>query len=138
MASKSVRDIQVFLGFTNSYQRFILGFSRIATPLTSMLKTAGSTESTTRPGKGGVGVGGGFALMMVVMMMNIHLEAQGSASTTHQLVRPGLWSSMMRLVVVASRSKSCQKVENASKSQKLQRSEKFAKVIGSEKRLLKH
>ena len=33
-------------------------FSRIATPLTSMLKTSGSTESTRRPGKGRVGVGG--------------------------------------------------------------------------------
>ena len=31
--------------------------SRIAAPLTSMLKTSGSTESTIRPGKGGVGVG---------------------------------------------------------------------------------
>ena len=31
---------------------------KIAAPLTSMLKTSGSTESTTRPGKGGVEVGG--------------------------------------------------------------------------------
>ena len=31
-------------------------FSRIAAPLTSMLKTSGSIESTTRPGKGGVRV----------------------------------------------------------------------------------
>ena len=36
---KSVRDIQVFLGFANFYQQFIQGFSRIVTPLTSMLKT---------------------------------------------------------------------------------------------------
>ena len=36
---KSVWDIQVFLGFTNFYRRFIQGFSRIAAPLTSMLKT---------------------------------------------------------------------------------------------------
>ena len=55
---QSVRDIQVFLGFANFYQRFIQGFSRIAAPLTSMLKTSGSTESSTRPGKGEVGVGG--------------------------------------------------------------------------------
>ena len=33
-------------------------FSQIAAPLTSMLKTSGSTESTTRPEKGGVRVGG--------------------------------------------------------------------------------
>ena len=36
---KSVRDIQVFLGFANFYRRFIQGFNRIAAPLTSMLKT---------------------------------------------------------------------------------------------------
>ena len=35
---KSVRDIQVFIGFANFYQQFIQGFSRIAAPLTSMLK----------------------------------------------------------------------------------------------------
>ena len=51
---QSVRDIQVFLGFANFYRRFIQGFSRIAAPLTSMLKTS---ESKTRPGEGGVGVG---------------------------------------------------------------------------------
>ena len=39
---KSVRDIQVFLGFANFYQRFIQGFSRIAAPFTLMLKTTGS------------------------------------------------------------------------------------------------
>ena len=36
---KSVCNIQVFLSFANFYQRFIQGFSRIAAPLTSMLKT---------------------------------------------------------------------------------------------------
>ena len=36
---KLVRDIQVFLGFANFYCRFIKGFSKIATLLTSMLKT---------------------------------------------------------------------------------------------------
>ena len=44
---QSVRDIQVFLGFANFYRRFIQEFSRIAAPLTSMLKTSGSTESKT-------------------------------------------------------------------------------------------
>ena len=39
---KSVRDIQVFLGFANFYRRFIEGFSKIAAPLISMLKTTGS------------------------------------------------------------------------------------------------
>ncbi len=37
---QSVYDIQVFLGFANFYQQFIQGFSRLATPLTSMLKKA--------------------------------------------------------------------------------------------------
>ena len=36
---KSVRDIQVFLGFANFYWRFIQGFSRIAALLISILKT---------------------------------------------------------------------------------------------------
>ena len=36
---KSVKDIQVFLGFSNFYWQFIQSFSRIAAPLTSMIKT---------------------------------------------------------------------------------------------------
>ena len=35
---KSVRDIQVFLGFVNFYWQFIQDFSKIAAPLTLMLK----------------------------------------------------------------------------------------------------
>ena len=46
---KSVRDIQVFLGFANFYWRFYQGFGCIATPLTSMLKTTGSTGSAANP-----------------------------------------------------------------------------------------
>ena len=38
---KSVRNIQVFLGFANFYWQFIQGFSRIVAPFTSMLKTTG-------------------------------------------------------------------------------------------------
>ena len=41
---KSVRDIQVFLGFANFYRQFIQGFSKIAAPLTSMLKMTGSPD----------------------------------------------------------------------------------------------
>ena len=41
---KSIRDIQVFLGFANFYRRFIQGFSKIAAPLTSMLKTTVSSQ----------------------------------------------------------------------------------------------
>ena len=57
---KSVRDIQVFLGFANFYRRFIQGFSRIAAPLTSMLKTAAPPERSTSKevgdGEGGDGI----------------------------------------------------------------------------------
>ena len=41
---KSVRDIQVFLGFANFYRRFIQGFNKIVAPLTSMLKTTVSSQ----------------------------------------------------------------------------------------------
>ena len=41
---KSVQDIQVFLGFANFYCRFIKGFSKIAAPLMSMLKTTTSSQ----------------------------------------------------------------------------------------------
>ena len=37
--SKSILNIQVFLGFANFYWQFIQGFNKIAAPLTSMLKT---------------------------------------------------------------------------------------------------
>ena len=52
-----VRDIQVFLGFANFYWWFIQESSRIAAPLTLILKTL-STESTESK-KGIVGVSGG-------------------------------------------------------------------------------
>ena len=42
---KSVRNIQVFLGFANFHRQFIQEFSRIVAPLSSMLKTKGSTWS---------------------------------------------------------------------------------------------
>lgn len=35
-----IRDILVFLIFTNFYKQFISGFSHIATPLTSILRTS--------------------------------------------------------------------------------------------------
>ena len=41
-----MRDIQVFLGFANFYQRFIQSFSKIAGPLTSMLRTSSATRSS--------------------------------------------------------------------------------------------
>ena len=48
---KSVQDIPVFIGFANFYRRFIQGFSKIAIPLTSMLKMSpqptGALPATT-------------------------------------------------------------------------------------------
>ena len=48
---KSVQNIQVFIRFANFYRCFIQGFSKIATPLTSMLKispqTAGALLATS-------------------------------------------------------------------------------------------
>jgi transposase InsO family protein len=35
---KSVKDLQVFLGFSNFYRRFIEGYSKIARPLTDLLR----------------------------------------------------------------------------------------------------
>ena len=45
---KLMRDIQVFIGFANFHWRFIWGFSRIAAPLTSMLKTIRSSDLALR------------------------------------------------------------------------------------------
>ena len=42
---KLIRDIQVFLDFANFYRRFIQSFSKIAEPLTLMLKTTRSTKN---------------------------------------------------------------------------------------------
>ena len=43
---KLVWDIQVFIEFANFYWRFIQGFSKIAAPLTSMLKTSPQPADT--------------------------------------------------------------------------------------------
>ena len=68
-----------------------------------MLKTSKSTESTTRPEKGGVEVGGDGG------ENDSHDDGGGRSGQahqwTHQLVRPRSRSSMMRLMVLASWSK---------------------------------
>ena len=46
----SVKDIQVFIGFANFYWRFIWGFSRIAIPPNSMLKTNRSFNNSAPKG----------------------------------------------------------------------------------------
>ena len=44
---KSIRNIQVFLGFANFYWRFIQGFSKIVGSLTSMLQTTWSAKNSS-------------------------------------------------------------------------------------------
>ena len=57
---KSVRNIQVFIGFANFHQWFIQGFNKIAAPLISMLKTTESLDSLHRDNDNKVvGSGGG-------------------------------------------------------------------------------
>ena len=45
---QSVQDIQVFLGFANFYRQFIQNFNRIATLLTSILKTSSTKLAELR------------------------------------------------------------------------------------------
>lgn len=41
---KSIREVQVFLGFANFYRRFIEGYSRVAGPLTNLLRIKDNRE----------------------------------------------------------------------------------------------
>ena len=76
-----------------------------------MLKTSGSTESTARPEKGGVGVGGDGG--------DDDGPDDEHSPRYLKLAQPRLRSSMMRLMmVVESWSKSRQRVEESSKSPK--------------------
>ena len=104
-----------------------------------MLKTSESTKSTTRSGKGGIGVGddrGGDGSDDSSHNDEHSPQYSGRAhQRTHQLVWPRLWLSIMGLmmvVVVTSWSKSRQKVKESSKVEKSQGLEKSAKAINSE------
>lgn len=73
---KSVRDIQVFLGFVNFYWRFIQGFSKIAGPLTSMLRTENNSSKNLLASVNvaeGNGVVGGDAFSRKIMKLKIFL-----------------------------------------------------------------
>ena len=84
-----------------------------------MLKTSESTESTTRPGKSGVGVGGDGGDDDGHDDEHSPRCAERAHHQTHQLAQPRLQSSIMRLMmVVGIRSKSHQRVEESSKSPK--------------------
>ena len=48
LKATSIKDIQVFIGFANFYQRYIQGFNRIAALLTSLLKIIGLSNTTLK------------------------------------------------------------------------------------------
>jgi hypothetical protein len=48
---KSVKDVQVFLGFGNYYRSFIYGYSNITAPLTDLLRGDGGPFLWTDPDK---------------------------------------------------------------------------------------
>ena len=110
-----------------------------------MLKTSGSTESTTRPGKGGVGVGGdggddGGHEIAAPLTSRLWTSASTDASTSaarvmvkYDEVDGGRSGAVGKSVKKSSKSRRIVK-----KSKKPQRSEKFAKAIGLEERLPKH
>ena len=80
---------------------------------------------------------------MVVMMMNIHLEAQDerindSSTSAAQIVVEFDGVDAGGGAVGKSVKKSSKSRRIVKKSKKPQRSEKFAKAIGSEERLPKH
>jgi len=41
---ESVRDVEVLLGFTNFYQRFIWKYAKVTAPISNLLKTQGSRK----------------------------------------------------------------------------------------------
>ena len=46
--STSVRDVKVFIGFANFYQRFILGYSKIVILFTFLLKIIGLSDLASK------------------------------------------------------------------------------------------
>ena len=43
-APRSVKDVQIFIGFANFYRRFIENFSKVCKPITDTLKTKGDKK----------------------------------------------------------------------------------------------
>ena len=111
------------------YWRSIQCFCRIAAPLTLMLKISRSTESTTRPEKGRVGVGGDGG--------NDGSHDNGATSSNSSTDSS---TSATQIAVENNRvdSGGGKWVEELSKSRKTSKAWKVAKAIGSEERLPKH
>ena len=107
-----------FRCLSNFYQCSIQGFSRIAVPLTLILKISGSIESITRLGKGGVRVGddsgddAGYDNGATSLSSSTDLS---TGATQIAVDYDGVDGG------VASESKNRQKVEKPQKSKKLQR-----------------
>ena len=43
-APRSVKDVQIFIGFANFYRRFIENFTKVCKPITDTLKTNGDKK----------------------------------------------------------------------------------------------
>jgi hypothetical protein len=52
---KSVRDVEVLLGFTNFYQRFIRKYSKVTLPLTELLKKTEAKKGHIQSNGNGLG-----------------------------------------------------------------------------------
>ena len=86
----------VFIGFANFYQHFIQGFSRIATSLTAMLKTTGSSVASASRvddnevvgGDGGAGAGGSVVERKVGSIVHNHPEYPEDEEGVYPSFRP--------------------------------------------------
>lgn len=92
---KLARDIKMFNGFANFYRRFFQAFSRIATSLTSMLRTTSSTSlaaSVRAPivVDDEIGIGGGGEIGKTT-------KSNESKNTEENTAGPSLLSSDARL-----------------------------------------
>ena len=117
--------------------------SRIAAKLTSMLKFSESTESTTRPGKGRVGVGsdgGDDGVGELTSMLRVSSSTESLTSATQIAVKyDEVDSGGGKSVKKSSKSQRIvKKSKNRQKVRKTSKAWKVAKVIGSEKHLPKH
>lgn len=92
---KLARDIKMFNGFANFYRRFFQAFSRIATSLTSMLRTTSSTSLATSVRApivvdDEIGIGGGGEIGKTT-------KSNESKNTKENTAGPSLLSSDARL-----------------------------------------
>ena len=87
---------QGFIGFANFYQRFIQGFSKIATSLTTMLKTSGlfvalafrvDDDEVVGDG-GGAGAGRSIVERNVGSIVHNHPEYPEDKESVHPSLRP--------------------------------------------------